>query len=457
VKRLSKHRARKLVSTTPERKAFNERPAKVALVTVATGNYGPMAEAMLKSARKWFFPAAEKREFFCLSDQQITGFTCLPVPHLAWPGPTLWRWSRIWAARHAFKGFDAVFYCDADMRFEDIVQFPVKGMVATIHPGYYRTAVKPFENRRKSACYTRGKTYFCGGFMGGLTGQFLNMARMASEWVEQDHRNGIVPVWHDESATNCFFSKMPPALALDPGYCYPEKWRLPFQKRLSALTKEHAEVRSAEPFNPKVGIVLFHDDMPRYRKEWVSECLASLRAQSRVPRVYEVCYGKGKSLGGFTQGMATTNRPEIANYAEAQNEAMRMAFEDGCDYVLNVNLDDVYQPDYVEKTVNYAMRHGLDIASCDMRYIDESGKAIKEIVMSDKLPEVEFAKGHNIIAHPATCWSRRFWEAGYRMNPARIPQEDFDCWRRALAGGMRIGIQPEILLNYRIHSGQVSA
>lgn len=447
----------RLIARLPGFRSIPERPASIALVTVATGNYGELAEKMGESARKWFFPMVGNRRFFVFGDTDVPGFERIPVPHMAWPNPTLWRWSRIWSARSMLREFDAVFYCDADMRFVDIVQFPVRGMVGTIHPGFYRNPRKPYETRKESKAACRGKTYFAGGFVGGHADGFLSMAKAISDATDDDFRRGVIAKHHDESHLNAYFAKFPPATSLSPAYCYPETWNLPFEKRLLALNKDHKQIRSAAPMVPKIGVVLFHNDMPKYRPEWIDQCVKSIRDQSITFSSYEVIYGGAQAnLMGGNQHQIDI-RPDITDYATAQNRAMEMAFEDGCDYVLNVNLDDLYDRHYVEKTVSHAMRHGTDITSCDMQYIDADGVQGKRLIMSERLPEVEFPKGNNIIAHPATCWSRRFWEAGLRMDPAKIPAEDFDCWKRALGLDMRFGIVPERLLNYRIHTGQVGA
>lgn len=62
----------------------------------------------------------------------------------------------------------------------------------------------------------------------------------------------------------------------------------------------------------------------------------------------------------------------------------------------------------------------------------------------------------NCIAHP-TVMMRTDVVRKYLYNPKRKGAEDWDLWMRMLADGFRIAKLPEVLLNYRIHPGSVTA
>jgi histo-blood group ABO system transferase len=87
-------------------------------------------------------------------------------------------------------------------------------------------------------------SYFAGGFNGGSSIEFLKMCDKISTNIEKDLQNGYIAIWHDESHLNRYFLDNPPTKILDPGYCYPESWGLPFSKKLLALDKNHEEMRS---------------------------------------------------------------------------------------------------------------------------------------------------------------------------------------------------------------------
>lgn len=62
----------------------------------------------------------------------------------------------------------------------------------------------------------------------------------------------------------------------------------------------------------------------------------------------------------------------------------------------------------------------------------------------------------NCIAHP-TVMMRADVVRKYLYNPKRKGAEDWDLWMRMLAGGQRIVKLPEVLLNYRVHPGSITA
>ena len=81
------------------------------------------------------------------------------------------------------------------------------------------------------------KTYVAGGIQGGRTAQYLAVASILSQRIDQDYRKEIIAEWHDESHWNWFTAKHP-VTVLDAGYCYPEEKTIPFEKRVIALNKD---------------------------------------------------------------------------------------------------------------------------------------------------------------------------------------------------------------------------
>ena len=69
------------------------------------------------------------------------------------------------------------------------------------------------------------------------------MASVLAERILEDKKKGIIAVWHDESHMNRYLIDNEPAIILNPSYCYPESWEIPFDKKLLALDKNHNEMR----------------------------------------------------------------------------------------------------------------------------------------------------------------------------------------------------------------------
>lgn len=210
---------------------------KTTLVTVVSGDlYEKFTADLFDSAEEFFHPTDE------------IDLLMLPgVP--GWPDATMLRPQVL--AQH-FPDSDFVFLCDADMLFaghvgNEILRY---GIIATVHPGYVgmHTEMLPYERRVESYCcvdYGKGDRYYAGGFWGGSALAVQYACEAITIMIRQDTRNGIVPVWHDESALNCFlaFTKTP-KIALSPSYCYPDNdsyyktfWPEQYERKLVALDK----------------------------------------------------------------------------------------------------------------------------------------------------------------------------------------------------------------------------
>lgn len=228
---------------------------RVGLVVVATGKYVQFLRDLKVSVDE-FFCVGHEVSMWALTDEGpggVRSYLRWPTKHEPWPGPTLHRYRMIvdWERQRPWKRlFDYVFMCDADMRFVAPVGDEIFGdLVGTIHPGFWN---KPrsqytYEHRPEStACIPpgAGERYYAGGFQGGYAPRFLEAAKTIVDRIDSDKANGIIAVWHDESHWNRYLFEHPPTVELDPGYCYPESWSLPFEKRLLALNKDHAAMRS---------------------------------------------------------------------------------------------------------------------------------------------------------------------------------------------------------------------
>ncbi len=228
---------------------------KIALLTIATNKYDRFVNPLYESAVSHFLPNhdldfvlfTDSTQDFVVSGRQSKVIKRHWV-HEPWPNPTLKRYHAFVGASDLISEYDYVYYSDVDMRFVSEVGDEVIGeLVATIHPGFYN---KPrsrwaYEKRQASRAYIprhEGKRYYAGGFNGGSSSRFLEMSREILSCIDEDSSKGIVAEWHDESHMNRYMKDNPPTVELSPSYCYPESWPLPFEKRLLALDKNHAEL-----------------------------------------------------------------------------------------------------------------------------------------------------------------------------------------------------------------------
>lgn len=213
----------------------------------------------------------------------------------------------------------------------------------------------------------------------------------------------------------------------------------------------------------KKGVIFFHSNIQKlYPKRWVDRCIDSTVLQRENDfKIYEINYG-GDDYSIF-DGINYHQDREFhskffSNHAEAMNFIIDRAFGDGCDVIFNTNLDDFYSPDRIEKQM-IEIKNGSDLVSSNMCYFEEKNgidKTLKYINFFDiGSIEKSLIGGHNVIAHPVVAFSKNFWK-NHRYDPSEVPVEDFLLWKRAVSNGVKISIVNDYLLNYRLHSMQIT-
>jgi histo-blood group ABO system transferase len=165
---------------------------------------------------------------------------------LGWPYDTMLRFQMYFDNWQMISDQDYLYACDADMLFVGDVGDEILGeRVATLHPAFFCKRGTYETNPRSQACVRRneGEHYFAGGFYGGKREAFLHILETNISNINKDLERGMIAVWHDESHWNRYCIDFPPTVILSPSYCYPQSWHLPFEKKLLALDKNHAEFR----------------------------------------------------------------------------------------------------------------------------------------------------------------------------------------------------------------------
>lgn len=221
---------------------------KVGLCIMATGRYDVYAQRFIESARK-FFCKNHEVTYFVFTDGNVT-----PAPdvvqiyqkRLGWPHDTLMRFEVYADHKDALAGMDYLYASDADMLFVADVGDEILGKrVGTQHPGFVGKRGTYETNVISMACVapSEGKYYFAGGFYGGQRTEFFKLVKHLSMQIHVDLRKNFIAVWHDESHLNRYFIDHQPTVILSPSYCYPERWNLPYKRRLLALDKNHEKMR----------------------------------------------------------------------------------------------------------------------------------------------------------------------------------------------------------------------
>ena len=232
---------------------------KICILTIATNKYLQFVEKLYEDISEKFCPGAE---ISCLlfTDHEIEesgdNVRVHYIDHEPWPMPTLKRYNYFVKEKDFILEHDYCFYFDADMRIDGLVEMDEVciDLVATRHG--YQSLMDPssqsFDRNPKSlACVPLDEktvTYYAGGFNGGKTEVFMEMAETIAERVNKDLEKNVVALWHDESHMNRYLIDTPPTLDLDPTYCYAEEFigtNYPYKPgKIIALKKNHNELRS---------------------------------------------------------------------------------------------------------------------------------------------------------------------------------------------------------------------
>jgi hypothetical protein len=165
---------------------------------------------------------------------QIKGARIVKIEQkkLGWPYDTMMRFHMFERAEKMISETNYCFFMNANMEVVseiDISILPIPKndcIVTVLHPAFFNQDkyTYTYERREKSNfCVPFGseKFYYQGCFFGGESSAFLTMASVLKKLIDNDLSNGIIPLWHDESALNWYLLDKNP-LALNPGYAYPE-------------------------------------------------------------------------------------------------------------------------------------------------------------------------------------------------------------------------------------------
>lgn len=244
----------------------------IGILSVATGKYIQFLEPLYSSIQKNFLVDHNKIYVVFTDNKSYVEDLCkrlsidsqiIEIQRKGFPGDTLYRYHYFSSAEDILRKRtvtpDFVFYLDADMLIvdnvgEEILPTKQKSIVATAHPGFYnRPGNNPLgtpETRQESTAFIppgrKRPCYWAGGFNGGEFNAFMSMSKTISKRIDIDDQKNIMAVWHDESHLNAYLSEelnIEKVKTLNPSYCYPESWNIPFSKKIIALDKNHKEIR----------------------------------------------------------------------------------------------------------------------------------------------------------------------------------------------------------------------
>ena len=205
---------------------------KILILTIATNKYIQFVERLYDNIEEKFLNGHQIQGLLFTEHDVETSdnIKVSQIDHEPWPMPTLKRYNYFVKEKEFISQFDYCYYFDVDMGIVDKVGDEVlDDLVATMHPyqSFYPKEQRTYDRNPKSLAYVppgeEGELYYAGGFNGGSTKRFMEMAEILADRVTKDLENDVIALWHDESQMNRYLIDNPPTKSLTPSYCFAEE------------------------------------------------------------------------------------------------------------------------------------------------------------------------------------------------------------------------------------------
>ncbi len=232
---------------------------KINYLLIATKKYHTFVQDLLEGIKKYFLinHEIEVHLFTDTLDREYVGdervkITQELIPSYGWPLATLYRYKIFTQKR--YDG-DYLVYTDVDMAIVDYIDESFLGdIVAVRHPGYDKAGGGSWETNKLSTAFTYPEnriSYYCGGVNGGRTEYFYRLMQRMKRDIDEDERNGVIAIYHDESHLNHYLSEMKTFKELSSSFCMVEQENLRIAwginnlpVKIIALAKDHNAMRS---------------------------------------------------------------------------------------------------------------------------------------------------------------------------------------------------------------------
>jgi hypothetical protein len=203
----------------------------IVLNVIATNKYIQFVDGIIESADSFFFNESSITVLVHTNIEDISHIQDKykenrikilknSIEHEEWPFTTLKRFHYFLSVRDIILENDFSFYIDVDSLFNGEISesiLPDSGMIGTIHPCLFYGPGTPDRNPESKAFipYSAQNRYFCGGFFGGSSNEFIRASEKIKSNIDNDLSRGVMAIWHDESHINKYFFENPPSVVLD--------------------------------------------------------------------------------------------------------------------------------------------------------------------------------------------------------------------------------------------------
>lgn len=226
---------------------------KIGILYICTGNYSVFWEDFYKTFEQFFCKKSEIH-YFVFSDKimqfdENERIHFHQIQNFPWPLVTLFRFHTFLSIIDELKKMDYLFFfnsnmiCNTEISEEEFLPNSEEKLLFVRHPGYCYThrLYIPYDRNKKCTAYIpykSGGTYVIGAVEGGETEAFLDMCQTLKNNIEKDLKKNVIAKWHDESHINHYIYTVKKYKILDPGFCYPVGFDLPFERKISGVSKQ---------------------------------------------------------------------------------------------------------------------------------------------------------------------------------------------------------------------------
>ena len=220
---------------------MKNKKGKVGILVIALGRYTEFWAELFTSCEKYFLPNFQK-EYYIFTDSENLKYKNRNNVHqiyqkkLGWPFDTMMRFDMFLSQKAELQKLDYLYFLNINLVCRKVVGEEIlpteinDGLMVCSHPGYYNRPRQlfPYDNNPNSTAYippNHGTHYAPGGFNGGTSKAFLELAEICSKNVHIDLSKNIIATWHDESHLNKYILDKKP-LIMPINYMYPKaaKW-----------------------------------------------------------------------------------------------------------------------------------------------------------------------------------------------------------------------------------------
>jgi glycosyltransferase involved in cell wall biosynthesis len=131
------------------------------------------------------------------------------------------------------------------------------------------------------------------------------------------------------------------------------------------------------------------------------------------------------------------------------------------EWIFRMDADDLMRPNRMERQLAFIAEHPeLAVASSLVRHIDSNNRVIGKdssgLLTHEAVDRLVSANKLIGFSHPAAAFRKSAVLAvgGYRKQ--FWPAEDLDLWNRLVENGYKVLVQPEYLLDYRMHGNSAT-